>query len=162
MQASAASAQATDSELSRQLGSFVGFLTQTHGRDLLQLSAEFELSFSQMKALHLLFNAGEAESVKELGDHLGLSLAAMSRAAEGLVQRGLVDRHEDSQDRRIKRLSLTAPGRDLVQKMRESRMAGLAEFVASLNAKERALLVKALELIMARDEIVTFCGGPPK
>jgi DNA-binding MarR family transcriptional regulator len=162
MQASAASAQATDSELSRQLGAFVGFLTQTHGRDLLQLSAEFELSFSQMKALQLLFNAGDAESVKEVGDHLGLSLAAMSRAAEGLVQRGLVDRHEDSQDRRIKRLSLTAPGRDLVQKMRESRMAGLEEFVSSLSPKERALLVKALEPIMARDEIVTFCGGPAK
>jgi DNA-binding MarR family transcriptional regulator len=162
MQASAVSAQATDIDLSRQLGAFVGFLTQTHGRDVIQLSAEFELSFSQMKALQLLFNAGEAESVKELGDHLGLSLAAMSRAAEGLVQRGLVDRHEDSQDRRIKRLSLTAPGRDLVQKMRESRMAGLKEFVSSLSPKERALLVKALEPIMARDEIVTFCGGPAK
>jgi DNA-binding MarR family transcriptional regulator len=161
MQASAVSAQATDTELSRQLGAFVGFLTQTHGRDVIQLSAEFELSFSQMKALQLLFS-GEAESVKELGDHLGLSLAAMSRAAEGLVQRGLVDRHEDSQDRRIKRLSLTAPGRDLVQKMRESRMAGLKEFVSSLTPKERALLVKALEPIMARDEIVTFCGGPAK
>jgi DNA-binding MarR family transcriptional regulator len=162
MQASAASVQATDGELSRQLGSFVWFVTQTHGRDVLQLSAEFELSFSQMKALQLLFNAGEAESVKELGDHLGLSLAAMSRAAEGLVQRGLVDRHEDSQDRRIKRLSLTAPGRDLVQTMHESRMAGLEEFVSSLTRKERALLVKALEPIMARDEIVTFCGGPAK
>jgi DNA-binding MarR family transcriptional regulator len=161
MQASAVSAQATDSELSRQLGAFVGFLTQTHGRDVIQLSAEFELSFSQMKALQLLFS-GEAESVKELGDHLGLSLAAMSRAAEGLVQRGLVDRHEDSHDRRIKRLSLTAPGRDLVQKMRESRMAGLKEFVSSLTPRERALLVKALEPIMARDEIVTFCGGPAK
>jgi len=162
MQASAVTAQATETELSRQLGSFVGFLMQMYGRDFIQLAAEFDLSFSQMKALQLMFNAGEAESVKELGDRLGLSLAAMSRAAEGLVQRGLVDRHEDSHDRRIKRLSLTTPGRDLVQKMRESRMAGLAEFVSSLSPKEHALLAKALEPIMAHAEIVNFCGGPAR
>jgi DNA-binding MarR family transcriptional regulator len=162
MQASAVSAQATDRELSRQLGSFVGFLMQTYGRDFIQLATEFDLSFSQMKALQLLFNVEQAESVKELGDHLGLSLAAMSRAADGLVQRGLVDRHEDARDRRIKRLSLTAPGRDLVQKMRESRMAGLTEFVSFLSPKEHALLAKALEPIMARAEIVNFCGGSAK
>ena len=162
MQASAVTTQATDSQLSRQLGSFVGFLMQTYGRDFIQLAAEFDLSFSQMKALQLMFNAGQAESVKELGDRLGLSLAAMSRAAEGLVQRGLVDRHEDSQDRRIKRLTLTAPGRDLVQKMRESRTAGLTEFVSSLSPREHALLAKALDPIMARAEIVNFCGGSAK
>ena len=132
---------------------------QTHGRDVVQLAAEFELSFSQMKALHLLFNSPEPVSVKELGEGLGLSLAAMSRAAEGLVQRDLVDRHEDTQDRRIKRLSLTDAGRDLVQKLREVRMAGLQVFVSSLSAKEQAQLAKALEPIMAREDIVAFCGG---
>jgi DNA-binding MarR family transcriptional regulator len=162
VQATAASPQATDTELSRQLIAFVGYLMQTHSRDVMQLSAEFELSFSQMKALQSLFNATEPVSVKALGEGLGLSLAAMSRAAEGLVQRGLVSRLEDTQDRRIKRLSLTASGRDIVQKLREVRMAGFDQFVASLSPKEHALLAKALEPILARDDLVAFCGGPAK
>ena len=134
---------------------------QTHGRDLIHLAHEFELSFSQMKALHYLHGADDL-SVKALGEQLGLSMAAMSRAADELVQRGLVDRAEDPADRRIKRLGLTEKGRELVLKMRELRMAGFEQFVATLNAKERALLVKALEPILARDEVVAFCGGLAK
>jgi DNA-binding MarR family transcriptional regulator len=162
VQATATSAQATNTELSAQLGAFVGYLMQTHGRDVMQLSAEFELSFSQMKALHLLFNAAEPVSVKALGEGLGLSLAAMSRGADGLVQRGLVDRLEDTQDRRIKRLSLTQSGRELVQKLRQVRMAGFDQFVATLTPRQQAQLAKTLEPILARDDVVAFCGGPVK
>jgi DNA-binding MarR family transcriptional regulator len=162
VQATAASKQATDTELARQLAAFVGYLMQTHSRDVMQLSADFELSFSQMKALQSLFNATEPVSVKSLGEGLGLSLAAMSRAADGLVQRGLVGRLEDTHDRRIKRLSLTDAGWDIVQKLREVRTAGFDQFVASLSPKEHALLAKALEPILARDDLVAFCGGPAK
>jgi DNA-binding MarR family transcriptional regulator len=159
VQATATSTQATDPELSRQLGAFVGYLMQTHGRDLIHLAHEFDLSFSQMKAIHYL-HGEEDVSVKSLGETLGLSLAAMSRAADELVQRGLVARTEDTTDRRIKRLRLTAKGRDLVLKMRELRMAGFEQFVATLSPKERAQLAKALEPILARDDVVAFCGGP--
>jgi DNA-binding MarR family transcriptional regulator len=137
----------------------VGYLMQTHGRDLIHLAHEFELSFSQMKALHYLHEQDDV-SVKALGEQLGLSLAAMSRAVDELVQRGLMDRTEDPSDRRIKRLRLTTDGRELVLKMRELRMAGFEQFVATLSPKERAQLVKALEPILARDDVVAFCGGP--
>lgn len=146
-------------ELSQQLGAFVGFVMQTHGRDVMQLAAEFEISFSQMKALHALRHGPDLVSVKDLGERLGLSVAAMSRAAEGLVQRGLVDRAEDHEDRRIKRLRLTPAGEGLVQKLIEVRMAGISDFVASLSPKERALLAKALDPIMARADVTAYCGG---
>ena len=133
---------------------------QTHVRDMIQLAHEFELSFSQIKALSALHEAPESVSVKKLGELLGLSLAAMSRAADDLVQRGLVNRTEDPADRRIKRLCLTSKGRQLVQRMRRARMAGLEQFVATLSPTERAQLAKALEPILARDDVVAFCGGP--
>ena len=132
---------------------------QTHGRDLIHLAHEFELSFSQMKALHYLHEQDDV-SVKALGEQLGLSMGAMSRAADELVQRGLMDRTEDPTDRRIKRLRLTKKGRELVQKMRELRMAGFEQFVATLSPQESAQLAKALEPILARDAVVAFCGGP--
>jgi DNA-binding MarR family transcriptional regulator len=161
VQATATSPQATDQELSRQLGAFVGFLMSTHGRDLINLAHEFELSFSQMKALHYV-HGEENLSVKSLGEQLGLSLAAMSRAADELVQRGLMDRTEDPADRRIKRLRLTDKGHELVLKMREVRMAGFEQFVAMLSPKEQTLLAKALQPILARDDVVAFCGGPTR
>jgi DNA-binding MarR family transcriptional regulator len=134
---------------------------QTHGRDVLQLAQEFELSFSQMKALGVL-HEHPGTSVKTVGEKLGLSLAAMSRSADELVQRGLVDRSEDRSDRRMKRLSLTDQGHSLIQKIWRARMAGLEQFVATLSTKERAQLAKALEPILARDDLVAFCGGLPK
>ena len=95
-------------------------------------------------------------SVKELGDQLGLSLAAISRAADGLVQRGLVDRVEDPRDRRIKRLSVTPAGDELISRIVQARLAGIEDFVASLSAKERAQLDKALAPIVARPEVADF------
>jgi DNA-binding MarR family transcriptional regulator len=160
VQASATSPQATDQRLSRQLGAFVGYLMQTYGRDLINLAHEFDISFSQMKALQAMMLAPKAISVKALGEQLGLSLAAMSRAADDLVQRGLVSRTEDPNDRRIKRLCLTDEGRALVQKMRETRMAGFEQFVTTLSPRERTALAKALDTILARDDVVAFCGGP--
>jgi DNA-binding MarR family transcriptional regulator len=160
MQATAATPQASDEAvLARRLGMFVGFLMQTQARDIVELASDFELSFSQMKSLHALRNAPEPVTVKELGDTLGLSLGAMSRAADGLVQRGLVGRVEDAEDRRMKRLSLTKAGDELVTKMREARMSGFEAFVATLSSKERAQLSKAVEPILARDDVADFCGG---
>lgn len=133
---------------------------QTHGRDLINLAHDFDLSFSQLKGLHALAGEPAAISVKTLGEKLGLSLAAISRAAEELVQRGLVNRTEDPADRRIKRLCLTDEGRDLVRKMRELRMAGFEQFVTTLTPKQRTQLAKTLDSILARDDLVAFCGGP--
>jgi DNA-binding MarR family transcriptional regulator len=163
MQATAVSSQASDqAALARDLAGFVGFVMQTRGRDVMEIASEFDISLSQMKALHNLKNVPEPVTVKELGDQLGLSLAAMSRAADGLVQRGLVTRLEDTHDRRMKRLSLTRSGDQLVQKLRDARLAGIEEFVATLSPKERALLAKALDPIMARDDLTAFCGGTKK
>ncbi|MFL5893580.1 MAG: MarR family winged helix-turn-helix transcriptional regulator [Thermoleophilaceae bacterium] len=129
---------------------------QTCGRDVVQLATQFEISFSQMKALHALREHREPVSIKTLGDQLGLSLAAISRAADGLVQRGLVNRHEDPEDRRIKRLTVTAAGDELVGKIIRARLTGIEDFVETLSDKERAQLDKALAPILARPDVAAF------
>ena len=52
--------------------------------------AELDLSFTQIKALCALDVDGEDRSVKALADSLGVSLPAMSRAVDGLYERGFV------------------------------------------------------------------------
>ena len=156
MQATVSPAQAIEQGLGYRLAIFIGYVMQTCGRDVLQLATENEISFSQMKALHALREHQEPMPVNAVADRLGISLAAMSRAADGLVQRGLVDRLEDPEDRRIKRLSLTPAGDELVRKLIQSRLAGIEGFVDSLSAKEQALLEKALGPILERSEIAAF------
>ena len=53
--------------------------------------AELDLSFTQIKALCALEVDGEERSVKALADSLGVSLPAMSRAVDGLFERGFVE-----------------------------------------------------------------------
>ena len=57
--------------------------------------AELDLSFTQIKALCALEADGEERSVKALAESLGVSLPAMSRAVDGLFERGFVRREED-------------------------------------------------------------------
>ncbi len=68
------------------------------------------LSIAQVAALHLIDQAG-ALRVSVLADELTLSASATSRLVEGLVQRDLVARDEDPDDRRAKILTLTPAGR---------------------------------------------------
>ena len=53
----------------------------------------------------------DSTSVKDLGEHVGVSASVASRDVERLVQRGLVDRREDRADRRRCIVSISDAGR---------------------------------------------------
>lgn len=76
--------------------------------------AATELTVSQLRMMFVLARCTEPSPVNEVADGVGLSLAAAGRAADRLVALGLVDRREDDRDRRVKRLSLTEAGHDLL------------------------------------------------
>jgi DNA-binding MarR family transcriptional regulator len=114
-----------------------------------RLIGEFErldLSFTQFKALSVAA-VGEP-TVKELAEHLGLSLPGASRAVDHLVRRGLIDRREDPDDRRCKRLSVTGAGRELVHRLDDARREALESFAADLAPAQRERLLAALTPIL--------------
>ena len=110
---------------------------------------ETDLSMSQLKAMYMVGGCGTA-SVKSVAESLGLSVAAASRALDGLVQRGLMERRESAEDRRSRLLTLTDEGRGVVQRLMEARLAGLESFVATLQEDERAALTAALHPVLER------------
>ena len=114
--------------------------------------AGLDLSFTQIKALCALELDGVDRSVKALADSLGLSLAAMSRAVDGLYERGLVQREEDPDDRRMKRVRLTEAGRRVPHALNEARLSALHDFVDSLDEQEAGTLGEALALIAGKRE----------
>ena len=146
MQASTARSQAEETAV--RLGGLLRRLLTAGGHDFLQRLDDLELSLSQVKALHLLAEDEGDRTLKDLGDQLGLSLPAVSRAVDGLVKRDLVDRAEDADDRRFKRVRATDRGREVTRTLMEVRLAELTDFVAELDERQRKALDKALALIV--------------
>ena len=111
---------------------------------------ELDVSFTQLKALSVLESDGEERSVKALAEALGVSLPAMSRAVDGLFERGFVGREEDAADRRMKRVGLTDAGRAVPQALNDARLSALQELMSSLVDEEADALANALGLILER------------
>ena len=72
---------------------------------------------------------------------------------DDLVRRGFVKRTEDTEDRRMKRISLTDDGRAVIRKINAARLSALQEFVDGLSDSERAALAGALTKLLERPEV---------
>ena len=107
------------------------------------------LSFTQMKALHLLREAGDV-NVKDVAGSLGMSFPAMSRALDGLVQRGYVERLESTMDRRARVVRLLPAGRTVLDEIERARLSALEDFTATLSEDERDRLHETLLPIVER------------
>jgi DNA-binding MarR family transcriptional regulator len=163
VQASTAPKQAvaTD-ELVGGLAAFLHYIFKTCGPKggMLEVIDELGLSLTQLKAVQLIAAEPASEmSLKQLGDSLELSLPAISRAVDGLVQRGLVTRTEDEEDRRIKRVRPTKQADQLVARLTDIRFSQLGEFVDTLTPRERSKLAAALAVLAERDEIASLLAN---
>jgi DNA-binding MarR family transcriptional regulator len=112
--------------------------------------AELDLSVTQLKALCALDADGAERSVKGLAESMGVSMPTMSRAVDGLFERGFVLRDEDPSDRRMKRVRLTRAGRQVPLALNEARLSALQELIGSLGDEEAGALEHALALILAQ------------
>lgn len=147
MQASIAAAE-TDAaaQLAEELLALWMQVVNAGGVETYAIFEELDLTLTQVKAMCAL--SGEELTVKELAERLGLSLPGASRAVDGLVERGLLRRREDTADRRMKRLSISAAGRDALARLDEARLAGIEKFAATLPPAQIKRLSGALRPIL--------------
>jgi DNA-binding MarR family transcriptional regulator len=125
-------------------------LLVSSSRDFFAAVEQAGLTFTQVKCLHLLGDAEEPRPLNALSETLGLSGPAISRAVDGLVQRGALKRDEDPSDRRSKIVSLSARGRAAYERVMAVRLAGVRRFVEELEPPERDALGAALHPIVER------------
>ncbi|WP_437325590.1 MarR family winged helix-turn-helix transcriptional regulator [Sorangium sp. So ce381] len=104
---------------------------------------EEDFSVAQVAALHLVDQEGPVR-VTALATSLGLSASAGSRLVDGLVQRGLLARQEDPEDRRAKTLELTPLGRRFVDQASVERVRVIMETARSLPAEISAAILSAI------------------
>ncbi len=142
-----------DRALAADLYALIAHLHRNCTADLFEAVGAVELSLSQIKLLHHLDDATSELTLKQGAEAIHLSLPAASRLVEDLVARGLVERHEDVEDRRMKRIRLTDQGRVVVARVNSARLTGLENFVATLDPAERQALGDALARLLVRDDI---------
>ena len=123
--------------LTRDMYALASYLMRSSNVGTFNTIAELDLSFTQIKALCALDTDGEDRSVKALAESLGVSLPAMSRAVDGLYERGFVDREEDPVDRRMKRVRLTEAGRAVTELAQRGAPVALQELLRSLERRAR-------------------------
>jgi DNA-binding MarR family transcriptional regulator len=122
----------------------------------LRVIEETGLTMTQTKVLLELGGLGpcaEAWQVSDLAEQFGVSVPSMSRAVDALVRDGLATRLEDPDDRRVRRVGITAAGRDVVEKLTAVRQTGMTSFAATLTPQQRRKLNAAIDSLMDREDI---------
>ncbi|MEW1846563.1 MarR family transcriptional regulator [Nonomuraea angiospora] len=77
------------------------------------------LTMRQLHVIMLLAFNGSA-SGQDLAHHLGVSLGTVTGLVDRLVAHGLVTRHEDPHDRRVRRAELSPAGTALIEEIHNS------------------------------------------
>jgi DNA-binding MarR family transcriptional regulator len=115
-------------------------------RDFKRFMDETGLSFSQISILMRLVH-DKGTGVSEMGEQLGVTNAAASQAVERLVQLDLIERTEDPEDRRAKRLALTQKGRTLIEQGIEARSKWIEGVMDVLTPEQQNMIISALTLL---------------
>ena len=86
-------------------------------------------------------------SLSDVADFIGLSLPAMSRLVDGLVEKKLMKRKSSDDDRRHLKLSVTAGGQTALREARNLAQAQLALIVVQLSPREQNSLIGTMRLL---------------
>lgn len=78
--------------------------------------AEFGLTTPEWRVLAHLAQS-DAVSVREIHARVDMDKSKVSRAAARLEASGLIEKHENAEDRRLLDMRLTAKGRDLIDRI---------------------------------------------
>jgi DNA-binding MarR family transcriptional regulator len=143
----------TRTELAGDLYALIVFLHKNCNSDLFEAMGVLELTITQIKLMHQLELTDRELTLKQAAELVPLSLPAASRTVDDLFRRGLIERHEDIEDRRMKRISLTEAGRSVIRKLNAARLSGLEQFTQTLNEDERGTLARALSELLRRPEV---------
>lgn len=131
----------------------MGHVHRRSAGDTLATINEAGLTMAQFVTLHILAHTAGL-SVGAVAGCLRLSPAATSHLLDRLVQAKLVARSEDPDDRRQKRLSITAAGRALIDGVNAERTRELSAVLGRLSADLRRQFAEVLVRVI--DEIASI------
>ena len=78
------------------------------------------------------------------------NFAAASQIVDRLVERGLVERFSDSEDRRIRKIRLTGQGRDLVWTSFNDKLQWIRTIAGRFSAPEQEQILNSLNILIGK------------
>jgi MarR family 2-MHQ and catechol resistance regulon transcriptional repressor len=109
---------------------------------------------TDFRILEALLNKGPLP-VNTIGPKVHLTPGSISVAIDRLLKRGLVSRVESTADRRVRIVSLTPKGKELIAPIFRKHAAEIRKVFAAASAKELRTLGTALKKIGKRAESLT-------
>jgi DNA-binding MarR family transcriptional regulator len=115
------------------------------------------LTVSQAYALLTLQEAG-AITMNDFAAAMRLHGTTMTRMADALVEKGLVERQPAPEDRRIVRVVLSAKGQATVEQVQQKKQQLLSEALAGYSESEQTAIVQMLDrLTTAVEKLASDC-----
>ena len=110
--------------------------------------ADLDLTFQQLHAL-IFASQHELCSIGDIAAGLAISHPAAVKLVDRLQRKGLVDKSEDLQDRRVSCVGLTQLGCRIVESVQASRAETISRALQNMTPDEQAGLIAGLEKQLA-------------
>ncbi len=115
-----------------------------------------ELPVGQIRVMRMLY--GGPSTPSDLGSQLSLSVSAITQVCNRLETMGLLERSEDTDDRRVRHLRLSHSGYMLMHRRHASRVRSARMALAALDDEKQQAIIDSLEALLAVCEPHTFIG----
>ncbi len=138
-------------EFSHSLLEGITLLMRVSLQDLMGYIHRKGISMAQINVLYQLYYRGPCE-VLAFSRMLALSPAGASQLIERMARQGWVERLDDPTDRRVRRVHLTEPGRQLAAESIAARNEWVARFGARLSSEEKQQAAQVFRLLAEKIE----------
>ena len=138
-------------EFSNSLLNGLALLMRVSLQDLMGYIHRKGISMAQINVLYQLYYRGPCE-VLAFTHTLSLSPAGASQLIQRMVRQGWVERLDDPADRRVRRVYLTEPGRQLVAESIAVRNEWIQRFGARLTGEEKQQVAQVFQLLVEKIE----------
>ncbi len=137
------------SAVDSHLGYWLRFVSNQVSHAFAIKLAARDVTVAEWVLLRELFDV-EAVTPSQLADKLGLTRGAVSKLADRLLEKNLIIRAANAEDRRYQTLALTQVGRRLVPSLSALADRNDTEFFGHLSAADRAVIEVAMRDIVRR------------
>jgi DNA-binding MarR family transcriptional regulator len=110
-----------------------------------------DLTITQLKVVLLLFITGHSR-MSDIASELGVSLATATGVADRLVERNLLIRNGDPDDRRVVLCQLSNDGEKLIRDLWQLTQKRAGALMSALDTPQLLLISKALQTLMHASE----------
>ena len=113
--------------------------------------ADLELTIPQIRALALLHQ--ESQRMGSISNYLGSTLSSATSIIDRLVDKGLVERAPDPDDRRVVVCRLTPSGQEAVEQFWRIGRLRIVSLAEKLDTSELEKVVQAMEILYQATEV---------